>query len=193
VRGRRRLVLGAASKLLLLRREVARAVVEVAAAARAQTRRKPTTAVHVALDGVGGRAVLELERVGGDNIMIFGMSAAEVDARRAAGYNPRETIESDPTLADTLASIAAGLFSPGDPTRYHPLIDSLYNSDFFMVAADFSAYADAQRKIDALWGDRNEWMRKAMINTANMGWFSSDRTIREYADEIWNAPHWRAC
>lgn len=62
-----------------------------------------------------------------------------------------------------------------------------------MVAADFSAYAIAQRKIDALWGDRDEWMRKAMINTANMGWFSSDRTIREYADEIWNAPHWRAC
>ncbi len=147
----------------------------------------------ITIGTLDGANVEMLERVGGDNIMIFGMSAAEVDARRAAGYNPRETIESDPTLADTLASIAAGLFSPGDPTRYHSLIDSLYNSDFFMVAADFSAYADAQRKIDALWGDRNEWMRKAMINTANMGWFSSDRTIREYADEIWNAPHWRAC
>jgi starch phosphorylase len=147
----------------------------------------------ITIGTLDGANVEMLERVGGDNIMIFGMNAAEVEARREAGYDPREAIESDPALADALASIAAGLFSPGDPSRYHHLVDTLYNSDFFMVAADFSAYAIAQRKIDALWGDRDEWMRKAMINTANMGWFSSDRTIREYADEIWNAPHWRAC
>ena len=147
----------------------------------------------ITIGTLDGANVEMLERVGGDNIMIFGMNAAEVEARREAGYDPREAIESDPALAESLATIAAGLFSTGDPSRYHHLVDTLYNSDSFMVATDFSSYAIAQRKIDALWGDRDEWMRKAMINTANMGWFSSDRTIREYADEIWNAPHWRAC
>ncbi len=74
------------------------------------------------------------------------------------------------------------------PADYRGLVDSLYNSDWFMVTADFVAYAAAQRKVDDLWNDRALWADKAIRNTANMGWFSSDRTIREYARDIWNVP-----
>ncbi|MDB5571713.1 MAG: glgP [Hyphomicrobiales bacterium] len=138
-----------------------------------------------------GANVEMLEHVGAENIFIFGMTTAEVEARRRAGYAPREVIERDPALAEALASIGAGMFSPDDPTRYHALVDTLYNSDWFMVAADFGSYARTQRDVDALWKDSSEWTRKAIINTANMGWFSSDRTIRQYAEDIWKVPHWR--
>ena len=74
------------------------------------------------------------------------------------------------------------------PAAIRGLVDSLYNSDWFMVAADFAAYAAAQRRVDGLWNDRALWADKTIRNTANMGWFSSDRTIREYARDIWNVP-----
>jgi starch phosphorylase len=138
-----------------------------------------------------GANVEMLEHVGEDNIVIFGMTAAEVETRRRSSYQPRSVIESDPALAEALAAIAAGEFSPDDKSRYHGLVDTLYNSDWFMVAADFAAYWQAQRNVDAMWRDRAEWNRRVMLNTARMGWFSSDRTIRQYADEIWQAPHWR--
>jgi len=138
-----------------------------------------------------GANVEMLEHVGEDNIVIFGMTAAEVETRRRSSYQPRSVIESDPALAEALAAIAAGEFSPDDRSRYHGLVDTLYNSDWFMVAADFAAYWQAQRNVDAMWRDRAEWNRRVMLNTARMGWFSSDRTIRQYADEIWQAPHWR--
>jgi glycogen phosphorylase len=145
----------------------------------------------ITIGTLDGANVEMLEHVGDDNIVIFGMTAAEVEARRRAGHHPRQVIESDPVLAEALHAIAAGEFSPDDRPRYHGLVDTLYNSDWFMVAADFSAYWSAQRKVDAMWRDGAGWTRRAMINTANMGWFSSDRTIRQYADEIWKVPHWR--
>ena len=81
------------------------------------------------------------------------------------------------------------MFSPDDPNRYRDLIDGLYDHDWFMVAADFDAYAAAQREVDALWHDsRATGTRMAIRNTAHMGWFSSDRTIRQYANEIWDVP-----
>ncbi len=146
----------------------------------------------ITIGTLDGANVEMKERVGDDNIVIFGMTAQEVEARRANGYDPRATIERDPALADALAAIAAGAYSGGERARYHALVDTLYNSDYFMVAADFADYAAAQRRVDLLWSRPEEWTRKAIINTAGMGWFSSDRTIRQYADGIWNAPHWRA-
>jgi starch phosphorylase len=146
----------------------------------------------ITIGTLDGANVEMKERVGDDNIVIFGMTADEVEAWRAGGYDPRATIERDPVLAEALASVAAGCFSAGDAARYHSLVDSLYNSDHFMVAADFADYAAAQRRVDVLWSQPDEWTRKAVINTAGMGWFSSDRTIREYAETIWKAPHWRA-
>ncbi|MBX3597005.1 MAG: glycogen/starch/alpha-glucan phosphorylase [Rhizobiaceae bacterium] len=126
------------------------------------------------------------EHVGDDNILIFGLTAQEVAERRANGYNPRSIIESSPELSQALSAIASGVFSPGEPERYRGLVDGLYNSDWFMVAADFDAYAAAQRKVDDIWRDPTLWNTKAVHNVARMAWFSSDRTIRQYAGEIWN-------
>ena len=125
--------------------------------------------------------------VGEENIKIFGMTADEVAKLRSSEYNPRATIEASSELQQALSAIASGVFSPGDPTRFSGLVDGLYNHDWFMVAADFDAYAKAQREVDALWQDRQTWNHKTILNTARMGWFSSDRTIRQYAREIWRA------
>ncbi len=129
------------------------------------------------------------DHVGADNIVIFGLTAEEVAERRRNGYNPRELIERSPELSQALAAIASGVFSPDDRNRYAGLVGGLYEHDWFMVAADFDSYTDAQRKIDELWRRPRDWYGKAIRNTANMGWFSSDRTIRQYASEIWKVPY----
>ena len=129
------------------------------------------------------------ECVGDENIVIFGLTAEEVADRRANGYQPRAVIEGSPELSQALSAISSGVFSPDDPNRYRDLLNALYDSDWFMVAADFDSYTDAQRKVDAIWRDSPEWYAKAIRNVARMGWFSSDRTIRQYASDIWNVPH----
>ena len=134
------------------------------------------------LDG----ATVEIrEKVGEENIHIFGLTAAEVLERRTTGYDSGAVIADDPRLGGALAAIETGQFSPGDPGRYRELVGGLRHSDYFMVTADFGAYYDIQRDIDAAFGDRARWMHKAVLNTARMGWFSSDRTIRGYARDIW--------
>jgi len=125
------------------------------------------------------------EHVGDDNIVIFGLTADEVAEKRANGYNPREIIEGSRELSQALHSIATGVFSPDDPARYAGLMGGLYDHDWFMVAADFDAYADAQRAVDKRWEDQKGWRASAIRNIANVGWFSSDRTIGEYARDIW--------
>ena len=126
--------------------------------------------------------------VGDENIFIFGLTAEEVAERRSSGYDPRAVIEGSPELSQALAAVSSGVFSPDDPRRYCDLIDGLYQHDWFMVAADFDAYADRQREVDAVWRDRADWQARAIRNVANVGWFSSDRTIRQYAKEIWSVP-----
>jgi len=127
------------------------------------------------------------DHVGEENIVIFGMTADEVARVRAEGHNPRAIIEGSSELSQALSSIASGVFSPDDRSRFAGLIDGIYNSDWFMVAADFDAYAGAQREVDAIWSNPDSWYAKTVRNTARMGWFSSDRTIRQYATEIWRA------
>ncbi|WP_296739556.1 glycogen/starch/alpha-glucan phosphorylase [Mesorhizobium sp.] len=128
------------------------------------------------------------ERVGDDNIFIFGLTTAQVAERRNNGYNPRGVIEASPELAQAVAAISSGVFSPDDPGRYRDLMNGLYQSDWFMVAADFDSYADCQREVDAVWRNSPDWYARAVRNVARVGWFSSDRTIRQYAKEIWNVP-----
>ncbi|MDX8437965.1 glycogen/starch/alpha-glucan phosphorylase [Mesorhizobium australafricanum] len=128
------------------------------------------------------------EHVGDDNIFIFGLTTAEVADRRNNGYNPRGVIEGSPELAQAVAAVSSGVFSPDDPGRYRDLMNGLYQSDWFMVAADFDSYAACQREVDAVWRNSPDWYARAIRNVARVGWFSSDRTIRQYAKEIWNVP-----
>ena len=117
--------------------------------------------------------------------MIFGLTADEVAAKRADGYRPREVIEGSRELSQAVNAIASGVFSPDDPDRYRDLMNGLFDHDWFMVAADFDSYAAAQRAVDARWNDKAGWHASAIRNVARVGWFSSDRTISEYAREIW--------
>jgi starch phosphorylase len=126
-----------------------------------------------------------MEHVGRENIQIFGLTAQEVNERRAGGYNPRAIIEGSRELGQALTAIASGVFSPDDPDRYRDLVNGIYDHDWFMIAADFDSYHAAQRQLDGLWGDPAQWDAMAVRNTARVGWFSSDRTIRQYAREIW--------
>ncbi|RWE75338.1 MAG: glycogen/starch/alpha-glucan phosphorylase [Mesorhizobium sp.] len=128
------------------------------------------------------------EHVGDDNIFIFGLTTAEVAERRNNGYNPREVIEGSPELSQAVYAISSGVFSPDDPGRYRELMNGLYQSDWFMVAADFDSYAASQREVDAVWRNSPDWHARAIRNVARVGWFSSDRTIRQYAKDIWNVP-----
>jgi starch phosphorylase len=123
-----------------------------------------------------------------ENIFIFGLTAGEVLAARSAGLHPEKYVRNSPALKETLDAIAKGAISPDDPKRYQPLIDNLMKHDYFLVTADFDAYAAAQAAVDAAYGSHDGWFRKAVLNTAHSGWFSADRTIRGYARDIWRLP-----
>jgi starch phosphorylase len=127
------------------------------------------------------------ELVGHDNMFIFGLTAEEVRSERANGYDPRAQAVASPALSAVLEAIGAGEFSPDDAGRFRPLIERLLGEDYFMVLADFAAYGEAQQRVDEAYREPETWWRRALLNTANVGWFSSDRTIREYAGEIWQA------
>jgi starch phosphorylase len=126
-----------------------------------------------------------MEHIGPDNIFIFGLTADEVAARRRIGLDATADIAASRRLSDVLSALAAGVFSPDDVTRYRGLVEAVTFHDPYMVAADFEAYWSAQRFVDDLWRNPHAWWRKSIRSTAGMGWFSSDRTIQEYAEEIW--------
>lgn len=127
------------------------------------------------------------EHVGEDNIFIFGNTTEQVEALRKSGYNPRKYYDEDPELHLALTQIATGAFSPEEPHRYTSLFDSLVNlGDHYQLLADYRSYVDTQEQVDTLYRHPDEWTRKTILNIANMGYFSSDRTIQEYADDIWH-------
>ncbi|MEH3085876.1 MAG: glycogen/starch/alpha-glucan phosphorylase [Xylophilus ampelinus] len=126
------------------------------------------------------------ENVGEDNIFIFGNTAPEVEQIRAAGYQPRAIYQASPALRQVLDAIRDGAFSPGEPARYQQIFDTLVNwGDKYLLLADHASYLQAQDRVDALYRDPDAWTRKAILNVAGMGPFSSDRTIAEYANDIW--------
>jgi starch phosphorylase len=135
------------------------------------------------LDG----ATIEMQReVGSDNMFIFGMTAAEVADRRAHGYDPWEICESNDELRLALEMIAAGAFSDGAADTFRPIVDALTeHGDHYFVLADYASYVACQDRVDALYRHQDEWARRAILNVAGMGAFSSDRTVREYARQIW--------
>jgi len=128
------------------------------------------------------------QSVGLDNIFIFGNTTPEVEALRNAGYQPRHYYHGNAMLKRALDAIRDGLFSLEEPARYQQIFDTLVEwGDKYLLLADFEAYVEAQQKVDALYRQPDEWIRKAILNVAGMGPFSSDRTIAEYADEIWHS------
>ena len=131
------------------------------------------------------------ERVGDDNIFIFGLRTAEVAERRQHGYDPVALYHEDPALRRVLDAIAAGTFSSEEPTRYRGLIEGLLSGgDHYLLLADYAAYVATQARVDALFRDRDAWAAAAIRNVAGMGVFSSDRAIGEYARRIWRVePH----
>jgi starch phosphorylase len=133
------------------------------------------------------------QNVGDDNIFIFGHLAHEVAALRRAGYQPMRHYEGNAALKAVLDSIGGGAFSPDEPDRYRGLVDSLlWGGDHYMLLADFDAYVAAQQRVDALYRQPAQWWRRALLNVAGMGPFSSDHTIARYAQQIWRVepqPH----
>jgi starch phosphorylase len=128
------------------------------------------------------------EHVGSENIVIFGMTAEQVADKKRAEFAGAHAVARSPRLAAVIDALADGHYSPDDPSRYKELVQALLAYDPFMVAADFDTYWEAQRRIDQLWRSPSAWWRAAILNTARTAWFSSDRTIREYAQEIWHVP-----
>ncbi len=127
------------------------------------------------------------DHVGAENVFIFGLTADEVAERRAAGYQPWRELEANCELKETLELIESGFFSPFRRDDAVPVVRRLLSEgEPFMVLADFAAYAKAQDRVDALYADEDQWSRIAAINCLGMGYFSSDRSVREYADRIWN-------
>jgi starch phosphorylase len=132
-----------------------------------------------------GANVEILQEVGQENFFLFGLTAAEVVARRQDPEHSKKAIEVSKPLQDVLQMIAEGRFSPGQPDRYHGLVHRIWHQDYFLVAADFDGYLAAQGQVDACYADRDRWLRVAAMNTARSGFFSSDRTIRGYMNDIW--------
>ena len=128
------------------------------------------------------------DHVGAENIAIFGMEAGDVMMRRKQGLDASDVIRRSPRLSRAISAIESGAFSPGDPARFESIGHILRQFDQYMCAADFDSYYEAQRGIDARWQVTPAWTRASILNVARMPWFSSDRTIREYAEDIWDVP-----
>ena len=125
--------------------------------------------------------------VGAENFFLFGLTASEVTARGQDANYARNAVDASPRLKRVLEQIRSGLFSASDSSRYHGLVDGLIGHDYFLVTCDFDSYFATQRDVDRAFTDRSGWTRMAALNTARVGWFSSDRTINGYASDIWHA------
>ncbi len=125
--------------------------------------------------------------VGAENIFIFGLSTDEVANLRASGYRPQDYYHSNSELSQVIDMIGSGYFSPEEPTRFKPIVDNLLeHGDHYLLLADYGSYIEAQKAVELAYQDQENWLRKAILNVANMGKFSSDRTILQYAQQIWH-------
>ena len=137
-----------------------------------------------------GANVEMLEEVGKDNIFIFGLTVEQVQELLAKGYRPKDFYESNDDLRRVLDLIQSGFFSPERPDLFKHIVDKLLSNDSYLLLADFADYVKTQKEVEKLYLDKKAWAEKAILNVARMGKFSSDRTINQYAKEIWNA---KAC
>ena len=126
------------------------------------------------------------DAVGAENFFLFGLTADQVEELKASGYTPRSLYEANDALREAIDQIADGFFSNGDRELFHPLVESLLTRDDYMLLADYQAYVDCQQRVSDAYRDRNTWTRMSILNSARVGRFSSDRSIREYCRDIWN-------
>jgi starch phosphorylase len=125
------------------------------------------------------------DAAGHENFFLFGLTAEEVERRKAEGYQPRGIYESNLELRETIDLIDSGFFSDGDRGLFHPLVESLLTRDDYMLLADYQSYVDCQQRVSDAYSDQTNWTRMSILNTACVGRFSSDRSIREYCRDIW--------
>ncbi len=157
----------------------------------AGTEASGTSNMKFALNGaltlgtLDGANVEILDNVGKDHIFIFGNTVEQVEALRREGYRPFDYYQNDEQLREVIDQIIRGDFSPEEPNRYHSLIQGLQYHDYYQSFADFRSYVEAQKAVDKKYQDRDAWIASTIQNMVNMGFFSSDRTILEYAKNIW--------
>ena len=125
------------------------------------------------------------EEVGSENFFLFGLTAEQVEMVKARGYHPREHYEQNPMLREVIDFIASGELARGDSDLFRPIVENLLNDDPFLLLADYQAYIDAQDRVNGLWRDPQAWTRSSILNSARMGKFSSDRSIRDYCERVW--------
>jgi starch phosphorylase len=125
------------------------------------------------------------EEVGAENFFLFGLTVEQVRELKRRGYRPQEVVENNASLREVLDFIASGALADGDRDLFRPLLERLLHDDPFLVLADYQAYVECQEQIIALWRDQRAWTRKAILNVARMGKFSSDRSIRDYCEQVW--------
>jgi starch phosphorylase len=126
------------------------------------------------------------EEVGAENFFLFGLTAQEVSEVKARGYRPADYLTGE--LKEVIDLLCCGFFSRGDTELFRPLVDGLIWHDPYLAVADFAPYAECQKQVEAAYADPERWARMSILNAARSGKFSSDRTIREYCDDIWKAP-----
>ena len=132
------------------------------------------------------------DEVGAENFFLFGLTADEVAKLKASGYRPRDYYQQNPALREVIDFIGSGALASEEGELFGPIVDNLLNDDPFLLLADYQAYIDAQERVSALWRDPKEWTRSSILNTARIGKFSSDRSIRDYCERIWNIKPGRA-
>ena len=126
------------------------------------------------------------DAVGAENFFLFGMTVEDIQRRLAQGYRPYDHYQSDDELRAVVDAIADGAFSNGDRELFKPIVDNLLGPDPYMLLADYRSYVECQEEVGRAWSDPERWTRSSILNVARMGWFSSDRSIREYCRDIWH-------
>ena len=142
----------------------------------------------VAIGTLDGANIEIRKEAGEDNFFLFGLTAPEISDLQHAGYNPRRCYDQSPLLREVMDGLRDGRFSNGDRDLFAPLVSDLMNSDRYFVLADFDAYAAAQQEASKAYADTSRWGTMSLLNTARSGKFSSDRTIRQYCEDIWKLP-----
>jgi len=125
------------------------------------------------------------DRVGAENFFLFGLTAEQVSQLKSQGYNPRDYYTANESLRQAIDQLGSGYFSPEDPDLFQPLVDSLLNRDEYLLCADYASYIECQKQVSHAYYDQNRWIRMSILNSARIGYFSADRTIREYAQDTW--------